>query len=317
MRVLVTGGAGFIGSHLVDALVRDGHEVRVLDNLSNGKRENLNPKADFLVGDVRRAEDLAEAIEDCEVVFHLAALGSVPRSVANPVDSHDVNATGTLLLLEAARRAGVRRVVYSGSSSAYGDAPEASKHEGLPVSPLSPYAASKLCGEHYCRVYGHIHGLGVVILRYFNVFGPRQRPDSEYAAVIPKFIQAMMDRRPLTINGDGMQARDFTYVSNVVEANLRAMSGPHGVSTVNIACAHPVSLLQLVNELESLFGRQAALEFLPPRTGDILNSKADINRAELLLGWRPSVSFREGLAQTVYSLHGPNVYRANRTENIV
>jgi len=299
---LVTGGAGFIGSNIVEALVGAGKPVRVLDNLSNGRRENLasfGPRVEAIEGDIRDLDACRRAAAGVEVVLHLAALGSVPRSVSDPSTSNDVNITGTLNVLIAARDAQVKRVVYSSSSSLYGDNPALPKHEALATSPISPYAVTKLAAENYTRVFANVYGLETVSLRYFNVFGPRQRADSPYAAVIPLFMQAARERRPLPINGDGLQSRDFTYVTNVVQANLAAATAA-GVSgqVFNIACGERYSLLDIVDALSAACGYPLVRDHRPARSGDVRHSQADIARAVEQLGYRVEVGFREGLART-------------------
>jgi UDP-glucose 4-epimerase len=302
MRVLVTGGAGFIGSHLVDALLGAGHEVRVLDDFSTGRRENLRHRAgaiELFEGTILDPEALRRAMEGVEGVFHEAAIPSVPRSVRNPAISNAVNVTGTLNILIAARDAGVRRLVYAASSSAYGAAAERALRESMPARPLSPYAVTKLAGEHYCQVFAQIYGLETVCLRYFNVFGPRQDPNAEYAAVIPKFLTALLDGRPLTVYGDGTQSRDFTYVGNVVAANLRAMTAA-GVSgeVFNVGCGQQSSLNELARQLGQIAGAQPQVTYLPARGGDILHSLADISKARALLGYEPAVWLGVGLRRT-------------------
>jgi nucleoside-diphosphate-sugar epimerase len=299
---LVTGGAGFIGSNIVEALVQSGIAVRVLDNLANGKRENLTAfegRVEWLEGDIRDLEVCRRAVSGVNVVLHLAALGSVPRSIADPATSNEVNVAGTLNVLIAARDAGVGRVVFSSSSSVYGENPTLPKREDLATLPISPYAVSKLAAESYTRVFSKVYGLETVSLRYFNVFGPRQRADSPYAAVIPLFMQAALEGHPLPINGDGLQSRDFTYVSNVVRANLLAATVP-GVAgrTYNIACGERYSLLDIVHALAAAAGRELACDHRPPRAGDVRHSQADISVAERELGYRVEVGFGEGLART-------------------
>lgn len=306
---LVTGGAGFIGSHLVEELVRRGEQVRVVDNLSTGRAENLAPwreDIEFLEGDLSDPAVAQRAVEGVDYVLHQAALPSVPRSVEDPRASHEANVTGTLNLLLAARDAGVKRVVYAGSSSAYGDTPTLPKHEAMPPAPLSPYAASKLAGEYYCRVFHKVYGLETVVLRYFNIFGPRQDPTSQYAAVIPKFITALLRGDPPTIYGDGEQSRDFTYVRNVVEANLLACTAPAAVGEViNVATGTRFTINELFARLRELCGCEVEPLYAPPRPGDVRHSQADIGKAERLLGYRPVVSFREGLKLTVDWFRNP------------
>jgi UDP-glucose 4-epimerase len=302
---LVTGGAGFIGSNLVERLVAQGERVRVLDNFSTGTYANLSPwldRIELIAGDIRDPETVCRAMAGVAYVLHQAALPSVPRSVADPMASHEANVTGTLNVLMAARHAGVNRVVYASSSSVYGNSPELPKREEMPTNPLSPYAVSKLAGENYCRAFYQVYGLETVCLRYFNVFGPRQDPNSQYAAVIPKFVTAMLDGGQPVIYGDGTQSRDFTYVDNVVAANLLACRAPAGGvagEAFNVACGERTTLLELVAGLERALGKEATPEFAPPRPGDVKHSLAAIDRARERLGYRPRVSFERGLAHTV------------------
>jgi UDP-glucose 4-epimerase len=300
---LVTGGAGFIGSHLVEALVARGDEVRVLDNFCNGHRENLADVADrieLIQGDITDLETVQKATRGVEVVFHQAALVSVPRSVADPLATHHACATGTLHVLMAAREAGVRRVVYAASSSAYGNNPRLPKSESDPTAPLSPYAVAKLTGEQYCAAFHEVYRLETVRLRYFNVFGPRQRPGSPYSAVIPLFIEAMQAGRSPTIHGDGRQSRDFTYVDNVVQANLRAAEAPGvGGRVYNTACGQSASLLDLVAAINELLGTRIAPVHDAARVGDVRNSLADISRPRADLGYTPTVDWREGLKRCI------------------
>ncbi len=298
---LVTGGAGFIGSHLAEALVARGHEVRVLDNLSTGSRTNLDPVADridFLHGDVTDLQQVRDAVRGVEVVYHQAALASVPRSVADPLATHRACVDGTLHVLLAARDAKVRRVVYAASSSAYGNSARLPKSEADPTAPLSPYAVAKLAGEQYCAAFSTVYGLETVRLRYFNVFGPRQTPDSPYAAVIPLFIQAMTSGRSPVLHGDGQQSRDFTFVEDVVQANLLAAEAP-GVSgrVYNVACGRRTTLLELVAHLNELLGTCIAPTHTDPRAGDVRHSQADISRAVADLGYKPTTDVRRGLAR--------------------
>jgi len=298
-RYLVTGGAGFIGSNLAEALVKSSHRVRVLDNFATGARANLTAGAvELLEGDLRDAAIVERAVQGIEVVFHQAALPSVARSLEDPATTHAVNATGTLTLLLAARRAGVRRVVYASSSSVYGDSPTLPKREEMPTQPKSPYAVSKLAGEQYCQVFAAAFGLETVSLRYFNIFGPRQDPASPYAAVIPKFLAAMRRGERPVIFGDGKQSRDFTYVENAVRANLLAAEAPRASGEViNVACGGRVTLLELVEQLNHLLGTQLDPIFAPPRPGDVRHSHADLTRAAALLGYQPTVDLQEGLAR--------------------
>ncbi len=300
---LVTGGAGFIGSHLAEALVRRGDKVRVIDNLSTGFLANLDPIFDaieFLEGDITDPDAVAEAVRGVDCVFHEAALASVPRSMERPLDTHAACVTGTITLLDAARRAGVRRVVYAGSSSAYGDQPASSKRETDPPMPISPYGAAKLAGEFYGQAFAASFPIETVTLRYFNVFGPRQDPGSPYAAVIPLFITAILGGRQPVIYGDGHQSRDFTYVANVVHANLLAADAP-GVSgrVFNVANGRTVTLLELLAALNRLLGTDVAPIHAPPRPGDIRESMADITLARKYLGYEPQVDFLEGLRRSI------------------
>ena len=303
MRVLVTGGAGFIGSHVVDRLVQEGIEVRVLDNFSTGRRQNLaeaSPYVELLDGDIRDPVLAAEAIDGVDTVFHLGALGSVTRSVEDPMTSHTVNVDGTLNLLMAARQGGVRRFVYSSSSSLYGDNPALPKRENLTPQPISPYGVSKLAAEMYCRAFWKVYGLETISLRYFNVFGPRQDPNSVYAAVIPKFIDLVRRGEPPTIFGDGTQSRDFTYVANVVEANILGMRAKEGFGEAfNIACGGRVSVGCIAQTVINLLNQSVKPVYMQPRPGDPRDSLADISKAQELLGYHPLVSFEEGLRRAV------------------
>jgi UDP-glucose 4-epimerase len=299
---LVTGGAGFIGSHISERLLRDGHGVRVLDNFVSGKEENLKDiggEVEMVRGDIRDPQVLAEAMKGVYVVFHEAALGSVPRSVADPMTTHEVNLTGTLNVLLAARDAGVRRVVYASSSSVYGETKELPKREDIKPQPLSPYALSKLAGEHYVTIFKHVYGFEAVSLRYFNIFGPRQDPESLYAAVIPRFVTSLMTGTQPVIYGDGMQSRDFTYVENVVEANLLA-SEADGVAghVFNIACGGRFTLLDLLGKLKQIIGSDIEPIHEPARVGDVRDSQAGIEAARHALGYEVKVDFDEGLRRT-------------------
>ena len=305
---LVTGGAGFIGSHLVQSLVARGDHVRVLDNLASGRKENLAgvwDRIEFVQGDVTDPVAVTKAVIGVDVVFHQAALASVPRSIEVPLETHAACATGTLLLLEAARRAGTRRFIYAASSSAYGNQQAPVKKESDLSSPLSPYAAAKLAAEHYCHSFYHSYGLETVCLRYFNVFGPRQDPSGPYAAVIPLFIKALLAGKSPTIYGDGQQTRDFTYVGNVVQANLLASTVPpekiaaSSTRTFNIGSGSAVSLLDLLTQLNAICGTTIEPIFQPPRAGDVRDSLADISLATRALGYRSNVSLAEGLQRTV------------------
>jgi nucleoside-diphosphate-sugar epimerase len=303
VKVLVTGGGGFIGSHMVDRLLVDGHDVRVLDNFATGSRENLvdvRSDIELVEGDIQSYERVSNAVRGCEIVVHEAALPSVPRSVQDPLTSNATNVTGTLNVLLASRDAGVERVVYASSSSIYGVNPELPKHEALLPQPISPYAVAKLAGEGFCRSFWAVFGLETVALRYFNVFGPRQDPLSQYAAVIPNFITALMDGRPPRVFGDGQQSRDFTYVGNVVEGNVSAMHAEAvGGKVFNVAAGQRTSLNELLQTLERLTGRHVDPSYEEPRPGDVRHSQADISAAERELGFRPEVSVEDGLRLTL------------------
>ena len=302
--VLVTGGAGFIGSHLVEALVGEGYTVRVLDNLATGHRSNLaylEGRYEWIEGDLADLDTCKRATEGVAYVFHQGAIPSVPRSVRDPIESHLSGPTATLNILEAARLAGVRRVMFAASSAAYGDTIELPKHEGMLPNPLSPYAAGKLAGEHYIAVYARTMGLDGVSLRYFNIFGPRQDPSSPYSGVISLFIKFMSQGQRPTIYGDGCQTRDFTYVANVVAANLAAMRSPEPLrgEVFNVGTGQRISLLDLVASLNRIFGTSLEPVFQPPRAGDVRDSLASLERIEKVLGYRPLVPFEEGLRRTV------------------
>ena len=321
MRYLVTGGAGFIGSHIVEALIGQGHEVVVLDNFSTGKRENLVATPTLLVeGDVRDPETCLKAAEGCDGIFHEAALVSVPDSINRPRDNHDINITGTLNILEAARANGVKRVVFASSAAVYGDNPELPKREEMLPEPKSPYAMAKLAGEHYLKVYAECFGIKTVALRYFNVFGLRQDPSSMYSGVISIFSERIAKGLPITVYGDGQQTRDFVNVSDVVQANLLAMqiesqksddSGQMSAvesdlneSTTafgifNVAAGYQTSLLELLKALEALAGNKAVLDFSAVRPGDIQHSLADISKAWKIFGYEPRVDIKTGLAQLI------------------
>ena len=301
--ILVTGGAGFIGSHIVDANLARGHKVRVLDNLSTGRIENLahvKNKIEFIQADLCDAAAMTRAVAGVDCIFHQAALASVPRSVERPLDTHAACATGTLVLLDAAKKAKVRRVVYAASSSAYGDQPTSSKRETDLPAPISPYGAAKLAAELYCRAFAAMNAVETVALRYFNVFGPRQDPNGEYSAVIPKFIATMLAGKSPSIFGDGKQSRDFTFVANVVQANMLAADAKNVSGRVfNVATGHQVSLLYLIEVLNKLLGINAKPSHLPPRTGDIRESLADITQARLHLSYDPQIDFEEGLRRSI------------------
>ncbi len=301
---LVTGGAGFIGSHIASALSAGGARVRILDDLSTGHRENIDEiggDIDFIQGSVADEQLLAKAFENVELIFHEAAIPSVPRSVEAPRNTHVASVDGTFSLLLAAKEAGVKRVVYAASSSAYGDQPTLPKTEQMPPDPLSPYAVAKLVGEYYGRVFTRVYGLETVSLRYFNVFGPRQDPGSQYSGVVSRFISALLnDERPV-IFGDGEQSRDFTYIDNVVGANLSAASAPNAAGKViNVANGQRITLNQLLEELKQLTGRtEVTAEYREPRVGDVRHSLADISMARELLGYESRVDLRQGLQRTL------------------
>jgi nucleoside-diphosphate-sugar epimerase len=311
MHYVVTGGAGFIGSHLVEHLVTaaGGHSVTVLDNFSTGRRENLAPWLDrirIVEGSVADPNACREAIAGADFVLHQAALPSVPRSLKDPAASHEANTTGTLNVLIAARDARVKRVVYAASSSAYGNTAELPKREDMLPRPLSPYAAAKYAGEQYCRAFNASFGLGTIALRYFNVFGPRQDPTSQYAAVIPKFIVCAQSGEAPTIFGDGEQTRDFTYVANVVRANLLACDAPPAAlgEPYNVGCGERVSVNMLWHRIRDMLGSSVEARYEPTRTGDVRDSLASLDRVHAMLGYTPAVTLDDGLRRTVRSLTG-------------
>ncbi|HKE60230.1 MAG TPA: SDR family oxidoreductase [Pyrinomonadaceae bacterium] len=302
--VLVTGGAGFIGSHIAAALASSGARVRILDDLSTGHRENLEEiggDVDFTQGSVADVDVLKKVLDGVELVFHEAAIPSVPRSVENPLDSHIASVDGTFSLLLAARDCKVRRVIYAASSSAYGDQPTLPKREDMLPDPLSPYAVAKLVGEYYCQVFARVYGLETLSLRYFNVFGPRQDPGSQYSGVVSRFISSLLSDQTPVIFGDGEQSRDFTYIENVVSANLKAAEAKSGFGRViNIANGERVTLNQLLAELKDLTGHPAVqAEYRDTRVGDVRHSLADVSAARELLGYAPIVGLREGLEKTI------------------
>jgi nucleoside-diphosphate-sugar epimerase len=300
---LVSGGAGFIGSHLARRLVATGAKVRVADNLATGQRHRLHDlegAIEFLQLDLAEPAACAKAVENIDYVLHQAAIPSVQRSVRNPVETNRANIIATLNLLEAARDAKVRRFVYASSSSAYGDTPVLPKREDMPPDPLSPYALQKFAGERYCQLFFRLYQLETVSLRYFNVFGPSQDPDSEYSAVIPKFTNRLRQGAPLIVYGDGEQSRDFTYIDNVVEANLLALRAPRAPGAViNVGCGERITLNGLINHLEEIFQARATVQYEPQRPGDVRHSLADISRARDLLGYEPKIAIVEGLRRTV------------------
>ena len=304
-HVLVTGGAGFIGSNLTEALLQRGHIVRVLDDFSTGKKENLifdkkYHSLEMIEGDVRDSRTCQKAVKGIDFVFHQAALPSVQRSIEDPETSNAVNAGGTLNILLAARDERVKRVIYAASSSVYGDTPTLPKHEEMPSNPLSPYALQKYIGEQYCRLFYQLYGLETISLRYFNIFGPKQDPNSVYAAVIPKFIDALLHGRSPVIFGDGEQSRDFTYIENVVQANLLALSAEHlRGEAMNIACGKRISLNQLFNVLKEILGSKLSPIYEEPRKGDVKHSLADIRKGKEIINYEPIVGIEIGLKKTV------------------
>ena len=301
---VVTGGAGFIGSHIAEALTRNGLRVRVIDDLSTGHRENLEEitgDVEFTEGSVADERVLKKVLDGAELVFHEAAIPSVPRSVEHPRQSHVASVDGTFSLLLAARDQKVRRVVYAASSSAYGDQPTLPKKEDMLPDPLSPYAVAKLVGEYYCQVFARVYGLETISLRYFNVFGPRQDPGSQYSGVVSRFISVLLNNQQPVIYGDGEQSRDFTYIDNVIDANLRAASITSGFGSVmNVANGERITLNQLLEELKAIVGKpEVKADYHEARVGDVRHSLADISRARELLGYQPLVSLREGLQRTI------------------
>jgi nucleoside-diphosphate-sugar epimerase len=302
-RYLITGGAGFIGSHLVKHVLGIGGIVRIVDNLSTGSTERLNQVRDsvqLLTGDLADSSVAAEAVKDMDYVLHQAAVPSVQRSVVDPISTNRSNITATLNLLENSRKAGVRRFVYAASSSAYGDTEVLPKKEEMPANPLSPYALQKWVGERYCKLYHELYGLETVSLRYFNVFGPGQDPYSEYSAVIPKFITKLLAKEAITVYGDGEQSRDFTYIDNVVDANLLALRAPNAPGEVcNIGCGQRVTLIELIRILEELLGVQAHVIYAAAKPGDVRHSLADITKAARVLGYVPKTEIEEGLRRTM------------------
>jgi nucleoside-diphosphate-sugar epimerase len=305
---VVTGGAGFIGSHLAEELERRGERVRVVDNLSTGHRRNLAHlrTVEFVEGDLADLETAHRAVAGADYVLHQAAIPSVPRSVSDPITSNRSNIDATLHVLVAARDAGVKRVVYAGSSSAYGDTPTLPKREDMPTNPLSPYALQKLVGEQYLQLFTRLYGLETVTIRYFNVFGPRQDPSSPYSGVISLFASALLDGRAPGICGDGEQTRDFTYVANVVDGVLRACTAEASGQVINVATGGRISINQLFRTMRDLLGAPVEAAYIEPRAGDVRDSQADITRAREVLGYEPIVPFEEGLQRTL------EWYRANR-----
>lgn len=302
-RVLVTGGAGFIGSHLVDRLLKEGKYVRVLDSFITGKKENLagaEKNIELIEGDVRDLDCVRKSVKGCGLVFHQAALRSVPKSVDDPTMTNEINVQGTLNILIAAREENVRRVIYASSSSVYGETDVTPETESMAPCPVSPYAVSKLAGEHYCRVFSAIHGLFTVSLRYFNVFGPRQDPESKYSTVVPKFIQQAIKDEPFEIHSDGLQSRDFTYVSNVVDANIAAtMSEGISGEYFNVACGVTTSIKDIADTVARLLHKPARYNYTPKRAGDVRVTHADMLKAKKLMGYESKVFLEEGLQKTI------------------
>lgn len=303
LKFLVTGGAGFIGSNIVKSLINNGNNVRVLDNFSSGKRSNLdqyNDDVELIEGDVRSYHIVQQAVKGIDIVLHQAALPSVPRSIKDPITSNEVNVNGTLNVLEASVSGGIKRVIYASSSSVYGDNPELPKHERMLPNPLSPYAVSKLAGEKYCSVFSRIYGLETIALRYFNVFGPNQDPSSQYSAVIPKFIRAILNNEQPVIYGDGEQSRDFTYVSNVVDANiLSAVADCDSGIAINCAYSAQITLNELVSYINQNLDKKIDPIYKEPRPGDIKHSFANINLAKDKINYNPMIGFEEGLKLTI------------------
>ena len=309
-RFLVTGGAGFIGSHIVDTLIGRGERVRIADDFSTGRRENLpaGGDVDLVAGDLADPAIARQAVDGCEIVIHQAAIPSVPRSIDDPVGSHRANVDAALQVLTAARDAGVRRVVFAGSSSVYGNAPVLPKREDMAPTPLSPYALQKLVAEQYCQMFTRLYGLETVTTRYFNVFGPRQQPGSPYSGVISLFIEAMTTGASPAIHGDGQQTRDFTFVGDVVEGVLLACEAPGAAGQViNLAAGGRVSLLDLVDTLNRILGRSIVPTFGPPREGDVRDSQADVTKMRQLLGFEPRISLEDGLRRTVAWFRDPSI----------
>jgi len=302
-KYLVTGGAGFIGSNLVERLLKEGHMVRVIDNLSTGKIENIMPflnDIEFIYGDIRNSGEAREATVGIDYVLHQAAIPSVQRSIENPVESEESNIKGTLNILMAAREAGVGRLVYAASSSYYGNSNQLPKREDMPPDTLSPYALTKYVGESYCRLFHALYGLETVAIRYFNVFGPKQDPSSTYSGVISRFITEMLNDRPLVIYGDGEQSRDFTYVENIVDLNLRACTAMGVAGQVfNGGCGKRITLNQLVESIGRTLNKDVLPHYVDARTGDVKHSLADITRAKMLLGYKPQVDITEGILRTI------------------
>lgn len=305
-KYLVTGGAGFIGANIVRQLIDNGEKVKVLDNFNTGKRENINElmnEIEFMEGDVTNNQTVIEAVKDVDVIFHQGAIPSVPKSIIDPMKTNYANINGTLRLLQAAAQANVKRFIYAASSSAYGFNETLPKQEDMPGRPMSPYAVSKYAGELYCKVFHHLYGLETISLRYFNVFGPHQDPNSKYAAVIPAFIKSILNNESPVIYGDGTQSRDFTYIDNVVAANLLAANAPKlQGEVINIGNGSQIALNELVMYINNILGKNIPVAYTAERQGDVKHSLADISLAEKLIGYRPSTSFHEGLKHTIHWL---------------
>ena len=303
MNILVTGGAGFIGSNIVDKLLKRDHEVRVLDNFSTGRRENISEFTNdiqLIEGDIRSYHIVKQAVKGIEVILHQAALPSVPRSINDPITTNEINVIGTLNLLDAAKDEGVNKFIFASSSSVYGDSPQLPKHEGMTPNPLSPYAVSKLTGEKYCQVFANLYGIQMIVLRYFNVFGYHQDPNSQYSAVIPKFIKAIKENKRPIIYGDGKQSRDFTYVSNVVEANILAIDKECNQPLImNCATHQQVTLNELVTKINQLMGKDIQPIYSQARPGDVKHSFANIDLIKRKLNYSPVMSFLDGLNKTI------------------
>jgi UDP-glucose 4-epimerase len=307
---LVTGGAGFIGSNIVEELIKNGENVRIIDNFITGKKENIKEllgKIELIEGDIRDINIVKKAVKGVDFILHQAALRSVPKSVDNPLDTNDSNITGTLNVLIAARDLGIKKVVYASSSSVYGDAEKLPEDENQLPKPKSPYAVSKLCGEYYCKVFSELYRLETVSLRYFNVFGPRQDPESKYAAVIPIFIKNALNDEPLEIHGDGLQSRDFTYVKNVVDANIKACNSKNLKGEVfNIGCGERYSVLEIAKLISKILKKELKYNYTHPRPGDVRHTHADISKAKKILGYEENVKFEQGLKRTIeYFIKNP------------
>ncbi len=301
-KYLVTGGAGFIGSNIIEALLQQRRWVRAIDNYSTGKKENIQPflnKIEFIQGDLSNLKTARKAIKDIDIVFHQAAIPSVQRSIANPIDSNSANINGTLNILLESRNAKVKKFIYASSLSIYGNNVELPKKEIHPPDPISPYGLTKFAGERYCQLFYTLYRLPTVCIRYFNVFGPRQNPKSQYSAAIPKFITAMLKGQPPIIYGDGKQSRDFTYIDNVVKANILAANSTIKGEIINIACGRKITLNQIIALINKILGKNIKPTYLPAREGNIIHSLADISKAKKLLNYQPSVEFEKGLKKTI------------------